>query len=76
MLAGVTDGGRSRKWGCRGRLALGFKPRLGSHTWKGTTQRWWRREDHAVLKEKGERTMLLWQSGDPVAATQVMVPGA
>ena len=25
---------------------------------------------------QGERTMLLWQSGDPVAATQVMVPEA
>ena len=27
----VANCGRSRKWGCRGRLALGFKPRLGSH---------------------------------------------
>ena len=27
MLAGVTDCRRSRKWGCRGRRALGFKPR-------------------------------------------------
>ena len=34
------------------------------------------REDHAVLEEKGERSMLLWQSGDPVAATQLMVLGA
>ena len=34
------------------------------------------REDHVVLEEKGERTTLLWQSGDPVAATQLMVPGA
>ena len=33
------------------------------------------REDHAVVAEKGERSMLLWQSGDPVAATQLMVPG-
>ena len=32
MLAGVTDFRRSQKWGCRGRLALGFKPRHGSHT--------------------------------------------
>ena len=24
MLADVADGGRSRKWGCRGRLALGY----------------------------------------------------
>ena len=55
MLAGVTDYRRSWKWGCRGRLALGFKPRHGSHT--------------------RERTTLLWQSGDPVAATQLMVLG-
>ena len=31
MLASVADCGRSQKWGCRGRLALGFKPRGGSH---------------------------------------------
>ena len=24
MVAGVTDCGRSRKWGCRGRLVLGL----------------------------------------------------
>ena len=30
MLAGVTDCGRSWKWGYRGRLAQGFKPRRGS----------------------------------------------
>ena len=30
MLAGVTDC-RSWKWGCKGKLALGFKPRHGSH---------------------------------------------
>ena len=63
MLAGVTECSRSRKWGCRGRLALGFKPRLGSHTWKGTTQLWWRREDHAVLKEKGEDHAVLRGEG-------------
>ena len=32
MLAGVTDCSRSQKWGCRGKLALGFKPRHGSQT--------------------------------------------
>ena len=31
ILAGVADCGRSRKRGCRGRLALGFKPRRSSH---------------------------------------------
>ena len=34
------------------------------------------REDHVALEEKGERTTLLWQSGDSVATTQLMVPGA
>ena len=29
-----------------------------------------------ALAEKGERTTLLWQSGDPVAVTQLMVLGA
>ena len=42
MLAGVTDCRRSWKWGCRGRLALGFKPRCGSHN---------RGEDHTALVE-------------------------
>ena len=31
MLAGVTDCRKSQKWGCKGRWALGFKPRRGSH---------------------------------------------
>ena len=64
MLAGVTDRGRSRKWGYRGRLAQGFKPRHSSYTG----------EDHAALgcsllpsglgsrrdfagKKRGERTL-------------------
>ena len=34
------------------------------------------REGQVALVEKGERTTWLWQSGDPVAATQLMVPGA
>ena len=59
MLAGVTDCRRSWKWGCRGRLALGFKPGHSSHT----------REDHAALVEKGERTRGLWWSRDPVVNT-------
>ena len=46
MLAGVTDGRRSQKWGCRGKLALGFKPRHGSQ----------RKEDHTVLEEKERNT--------------------
>ena len=35
MLASVTDCRRSWKWGCRGRLALGFKPRLSSPARRG-----------------------------------------
>ena len=31
VLAGVADCGRSRKRGCRRRLALGLKPKHGSH---------------------------------------------
>ena len=30
----------------------------------------------AAIPEKGERTTLLWQSGDPIVTTQLMVPGA
>ena len=40
-----------------------LKPRRGSY----------RKEDHVVLGEKGERTTLLWQSGDPVVVTQLTV---
>ena len=78
MLAGVTDGRRSRKWGCRGRLAMGFKPRHSSHTRERGPCRFGgqKREDYSALAEKGEGTMLLWQSGDPMVATQLMVPGA
>ena len=55
MLAGVTDCGRSEKWGCRGRLVLGFKPRCDSHTQERITRLWGRRgrEDHAALAEWG-----------------------
>ena len=52
MMAGVTDCRRSRKWGCKGRWALGFKPRSGSH----------RKEDHAVLRGKGEDHEVLKES--------------
>ena len=38
MLVDVTDCRMTPKWGCRGRLALGFKLRHGSHTWESTTQ--------------------------------------
>ena len=65
MLSGVTDCRRSQKWGCRGRLALGFKSRCSSHTRKRTTQFWGTRErglcsfggvageNHAALAEWG-----------------------
>ena len=78
MLAGVTDCRRSLKWGCRGRLVLGFKLRWDRHTWERTTWSWRRGERTTQFwgEEKVERTTLLWQSGDPVAATELMVPGA
>ena len=50
----MTDCRRSRNWGCRGRLALGFKPRHGSLE----------REDHAVLKEKREDYVVLVEKGE------------
>ena len=68
MLAGVTDFRRSQKWGCRGRLALGFKPRHGSHTggepptlaeWgpRGfgvlPFATWLRKQERLCLEEKG-----------------------
>ena len=45
MLAGVTDCRRSRKWGCKGRWALGFKPRHGSSEGE---------ENHTVLRGNEE----------------------
>ena len=50
MLAGVTDYRRSRKWGCKGRWALGFKPRLGSHKEGGSHDSEGKGEDHVVLE--------------------------
>ena len=54
MLAGVASCGMSQKWGCRGRLALGFKPRHGSHA----------RGDHTALLRK-EGTTRLWWASEP-----------
>ena len=48
MLVGVTDCGTSWKWGCRGRLALGFKPRRGSHAGS-----FW---EHVAWAEKNHET--------------------
>ena len=42
LLASVASCGRSQKWGCRGILVLGFKPRHGSHD----------RKNHVALAEK------------------------
>ena len=43
MLAGATDCRKSRKWGCRGRLALVLKPR----------QQPYQGENHTALAEWG-----------------------
>ena len=54
MLAGVTDCRRNQKWGCRGRLALGFKPRRGSPARRGPCGFGGvGGEDHAALAEWG-----------------------
>ena len=71
MLAGVADCRRSQKWGCKGRWALGFKPRRGSEVKerRRTTRFWGRKEetmrlqskwggDHAALKEGGDHVAL------------------
>ena len=60
MLAGVTDCRKSQKWGCKGRWALGFKPRRGSHRRRGPhgsegkergpRSSEGKREDHVVLE--------------------------
>ena len=62
VLAGVADCRRSQKWGCKGRWALGFKPRRGSHRERGPRGSEGKgrgprgsevnRKDHAVLKER------------------------
>ena len=49
MLAAVANCGRSRKWCDRGRLALGFKPRHGSHVVS-----FW---DHSASAEKNHRLL-------------------
>ena len=60
MLAGVTDCGRSQKWGCRGRLALGFQLRRGSHAKWGPCgfgalpfATWLREQERPSWEEKG-----------------------
>ena len=58
MLAGVTDC-RSQKCGCKGRWALGFKPRHSSHRKRGPHGSGVNREDHMVLKGKGENHVVL-----------------
>ena len=74
MLAGVTNCRRSRKWGCRRRLVLGFKPRCVSHTWKRTMRFGGRKErtrsfggvggeNHAALAEWGPRSF--GERGEP-----------
>ena len=52
MLAAVANCGRSQKWCGRGRLALGFKPRRGSHAVS-----FW---DHVAWAEKNHGLLLLF----------------
>ena len=76
MLAGVTDCRRSQKWGCRGRLALGFKPRLSSHTRVRTTRLWQRRErGPSCFGRVGTPWWLhSWWSQDPESRTSTLFP--
>ena len=68
MLAGVADCRRSQKWGCKGRWALGFKPRPGSHRKKRPRGSKVNGEDHKVLGEKEETTRLQSKWGGDHAA--------
>ena len=77
MLAGVTDCRRGRKWGCKGKWALGFRPSHGSHR-RGPRSSEGKREDcqgseaeekdHAVLKERRENHVVLREKKEDHAA--------
>ena len=50
MLVAVANCGRSQKWCGRGRLALGFKPRYGSHASVSFWDREaWAEKNHGLL---------------------------
>ena len=51
-LPGVADCGRSQKWGCRGRLVPGLKPRLGSHARRGNHAVWGLPWPHSLGSQK------------------------
>ena len=65
VLAGVADCEKSWKWGCRGRLAPGFKPRHSSHA--GWNQEalgapfatWLRKQEWPCKGRKGVKGLLL-----------------
>ena len=64
------------KWGCRGRLALGFKPRCGSHTERGP--RGFRGEGRGPrgfggIGGENHTALADWEHP---TATLLMVPGA
>ena len=59
MLVRVTDCRRNRKWDCRERLVLEFKLRPSSHRKRGPHGSGVNREDHMVLKGKGENHVVL-----------------
>ena len=74
MLAGVADCRRSQKWVCKGRWALGFKPRPGSHRRKrprgsirvGRTKRFWGRKGETTrLQSSGEDHKVLGEKKRP-----------
>ena len=60
MLAAVANCGRSRKWGCRGRLALGFKPTCSSHDHNHHTAL--AGENHVALELPLPRSVGSWKA--------------
>ena len=66
MLAGVTDVGGVGKGAAEEDWRWDLNPGVAAIE----------TEDYAVLEKRRERTTRLWQRGHPIAATQLMVPGA
>ena len=71
MLAAVANCGKSWKWCIRERLALGFKPRRGSHAGSFWDLTAWAEKNHGLLflflrygtldwAEGEGRTVCLW----------------
>ena len=62
MLAGVANCRKSRKWDCRGRLALVFKPMHSSHSRLGPRDFGKRKNGPCGFGKKGGTTQFWWDS--------------